>query len=227
MMRLMYPEATPLRGVLFLLVLATCLVDTLTGTSGGALYSMPIPAAALAPLAFGAIKAAGGVAGYLQKKFSPTEIQKRKIGQDALNKLSTGKFEGVGARKLEGMAADAARARLGDTKAIEADLRRGAAVARGGGAETKKLGELAKARQYGAAQTVGKLGAVDQAAVSAQKEEAMRLAGMATEPSIGDAVTSVGEGAVAGMDMYASAKANEHRAAMLEAYKKANKITDE
>ena len=193
MMRLMYPEATPLRGVLFLLVLATCLVDTLTGTSGGALYSMPIPAVALAPLAFGAIKAAGGVA----------------------------------ARKLEGMAADAARTRLGDTKAIEADLRRGAAVARGGGAETKKLGELAKARQYGAAQTVGKLGAVDQAAVSAQKEEAMRLAGMATEPSIGDAVTSVGEGAVAGMDMYASAKANEHRAAMLEAYKKANKITDE
>jgi len=216
MLHLMFPEATPLKAVLLLVALAACLLGAPVDTSGEIVYSIA-PAVAAAVMAIPAVVKAGGA--IYDRFFDPIKKQERAIKASGLSDIEKGKFTGLSRGQQEGMAASGQRMVLGQTKKIEADVRRGTV----GGQKTsgnvfKKLGELFKGRGAASANI---LSSIAKAAKEASKADAYRRAGMPAETGISGVTEALGEGVSSSMGAYQAGAELQEKEALREAYAKA------
>lgn len=219
MLRLMYPEATPLKVLLFLIVLVACFFGAPVETSGEMLYSIAPAAAAAIMAAPGLVKTGGAI---YDRFFDPTKKKERDIKASGLADILKGKWKGLGRGKQEGMAASGQRMVLGQTKKIEADLRRGTVGGqKGGGNVFKKLGELFKGRGAASASILSSIAKADQAAKEADKADAYRRAGMPAETGISGITGAIGEGITSGMGAYQAGAELQEKEALRKAYAKA------
>lgn len=226
MLRLMFPEATPLKALLLFVALVACFFGAPVETSVGILYGVIDPLSAALIIGGGSALVKGGGAIY-DRFFDPVNKQKRKIQASGLADIAAGKFKGLGRGEKEGMYGQGQRMLLGQTKKIESDLRRGTVGgAKGGGAAFKKLGELFRSRGEGAAKLLSSVAKADAARKAENKADAYARAGMQAPTGISSITDAIAGAAETGGNVYMKGRELEQDEAMRQAYLKAQGIPE-